>query len=84
MARTSFKVVEEINIKENIFHEKHKADMQGELDLCGNTLGDQVDVSTIRTDVRGAEKSSGKEAHRERIPSFLIFFCFFLSKRGSM
>ena len=29
------KVVEEINIKDKIFREKHVADMQGELDLCG-------------------------------------------------
>ena len=31
----------------------------------------------------GAEKSSTKRAERKRIPSFLIFLCLFLAKRGS-
>ena len=48
-----------------------------------DTSGDQVDVSTTHIDVGGAEKSSTKHAERGRIPSFLIFLCLFLAKKGS-
>ena len=55
MACTSLKAVEEINVKEKI---KQVADMQGELDLCGdvvsvvptsvvNALSHQVDVVSV-------------------------------------
>ena len=77
MARSSLKDVEDINIQEKIFLGKHVADMQGELDLCGDTSAGQVDVS------RGAEESNKKPAERGRIPSFLILLCLFLAKRGS-
>ena len=40
IARTPMKAVKEINIKQKIFHEKHVADLQGELDLCGNVVFD--------------------------------------------
>ena len=57
IARTLMKTVKEINIEEKIFRGKYVADMQGELDLCGNvvsdvptlvvdTSSDQVGVST--------------------------------------
>ena len=86
--------MKDININEKIFRGKHIADMQGELDLCGNvvsnvpasvvdTSGDQVAVSTTCIDAGGAEKSSTKHAERGRIPSFLIFHCLLLVKRGS-
>ena len=77
MARSSLKAEEEINIQEKIFCGNHVADMQGELDLCGDTSAGQVDVSG------GAEESSKKSAERGRIPSFLILLCLFLAKRGS-
>ena len=74
MACTSLKAVEEINVKEKIFYGKHIADMQRELDLCGDvvsnvptsvvdTPGDHVDVLTSCTDVGRAEKSSGKQTN---------------------
>ena len=77
MARSSLKDVEDINIQEKIFRGKHVADMQGELDLCGDTSASQVDVSG------GAEESNKKPAERGSIPSFLILLCLFLAKRGS-
>ena len=77
MAKTSLKAKEDINIHEKIFRENHVADMQGELDLCGDTSGDEVDVSG------GAEESNKKPAERGSIPSFLILLCLFLAKRGS-
>ena len=66
--------MKDININEKIFRGKHIADMQGELDLCGNvvsnvpasivdTSGEQVDVSTTHIDVGRAEKSSGKQTN---------------------
>ena len=77
MARTSLKAEEEIDIQEKTFCGNHVADMQGELDLCGDTLGDEVDVSA------GAEESFKNSAERRRLPSFLILLCLFLAKRGS-
>ena len=40
IARTSMKVVEEINIKDKIFRGKQVADIHGELDLCGVAVFD--------------------------------------------
>ena len=89
MARTSLKAKEDINIHEKIFHGNNVADMQGELDLCGDVVSNvptsiQVNDSTTRFDIGGAEESSKKHEERGRIPSFLIFLCLFLAKRGSM
>ena len=83
MARTSLNAVEEINIKEKIFHGKNVANVQEEFDLCGDTSSVHVDVSTARTDVRGAEESSKKMACGGKNPSFFILLCFVLTKRGS-
>ena len=75
MACTSLKTVEEINVKEKIFHGKHVADMQGELDLCDDvvsnvpasvvdTLSVRVNDSTTRIDVGVVERLSNK--HEEK------------------
>ena len=95
MACTSLKTMEEINVNEKIFHGKHVADMQGELDLCDDVVSNvpasvvdtpsvRVDDSTTRIDVGVVEKLSKNHEERARIPSFLIFLCLFLAKRGSM
>ena len=83
VTRTSLKAVEEINIKEKNFCGKYVADMRGESDLCDDASGDQVDVSIAHIDAREVEESSNKLACWGRIPSFLIFLCLFLVKRGS-
>ena len=95
MARTSLKAKEDINIHGKIFHGNHVAEMQGELDLCGdvvsNVLTSVVDTPSVRVndsttciDVEGVEGLSKKHEERGRTPSFLIFLCLFLAKRGSM
>ena len=94
MACTSLKTVEEINVKEKIFHGKHVADVQGELDLYGDVVSNdltsvvdtpsvRVNDSTTRIDVGVAEGSS-KNEERGRISSFLIFLCLLLAKKGSI
>ena len=89
MACTSLKAVEDMNVKEKFFCGKQVADMQGELNLCGDVVSNvptsvQVNDSTTRFDIGGAEESSKKHEERGRIPSFLIFLCLFLAKRGRM
>ena len=95
MAKTSLKPKEDINIHEKIFRENHVADMQGELDLYGDVVSNdltsvvdtpsvRVNDSTTRIDVEGVEGLSKKHEESGRIPSFLMFLCLFLAKRGSM
>ena len=81
--------MEDMNVKEKIFRGMQVANMQGELDLCGNVISNvsssvQVNDSTTYINANEAEESSKKHAQRGRIPSFLIFLCLFLAKRGSI
>ena len=89
------KAKEEINIHEKIFRGNHVADMQGELDLCGDVVSNvptsvvdtpsvRVNDSTTGIDVGRVEGLSKKHEEKGRIPSFLMFLCLFLARKGSM
>ena len=80
MACTSLKAMEEINVKEKI---KQVADMQGELDLCGDVVSD-VPALVVDTPSVRVNDSTKKHEERGRIPLFFIFLCLFLAKRGRM
>ena len=63
MTCTSLKAVEDMNVKEKIFRGKQVADIQGELNLCDGVISNvptsvQVNDSTTRIDIGGAEESS--------------------------
>ena len=75
--------VEDMNVKEKVFHGKQVADMQGELDLCGDVVSD-VPALVVDTPSVRVNDSTKKHEERGRIPLFFIFLCLFLAKRGSM
>ena len=55
--------MEDMNVKEKIFRGKQVADIQGELNLCDGVISNvptsvQVNDSTTRIDIGGAEESS--------------------------